>query len=275
MQTKLLHIFRNTPVGRETALQSVYFCDKIGATPTVYIPKHIRFLMYFDNDVVQVDLDGSYLTSPETALQHASEIFHLKDLKPKFLEPTNFTASELPDLPTDFDVMCCPRSISDLSSKIGLGYIGARVRRIVRSARFPVLIVSPSYKEWHSIAVFFGGSENSVKALKLGIRMARTSGLPLNVYTQQEKGYQEAYEKAMQDEYLKADVEAMVQTWRVFKDGAFEENLYEIPHDALVVVGAYGHGIIKDMVFGSKMEKIQSAILNNMLIVGPNHAASL
>ncbi len=58
--------------------------------------------------------------------------------------------------------MCCPRSISDMSSKIGLGYIGPRVRRIVKSARFPVLITSPAYREWQRIAVFFGGSTNAV-----------------------------------------------------------------------------------------------------------------
>lgn len=30
--------------------------------------------MYFENDIVQVDLDKSYLTSPETAVKHAIEI---------------------------------------------------------------------------------------------------------------------------------------------------------------------------------------------------------
>ena len=275
MTAKLLHIFRNTPMGRETALQSAYFCQIIDVTPTVYIPKDIRFLMYFENDVVQIDLDHSYLTAPETALMHVSEIFRQRNLRPKIFEPKNFTASGLPDLPNDFDVMCCPRSISDLTSKIGLGYIGPRVRRIVKSAKFPVLMVSPVYKEWKSIAVFFGGSVNSVKALKLGLQLSRKSGLPLDVYTQHEKGYEKAYESAMQDEYLKADIEGLVQKWHVFKDGKFEENLYEVPHDALVVLGAYGHGFIKDIVFGSKMEQIQSVIFNNMLIVGPNCSTNL
>ena len=275
MATKLLHIFRNTPLGRETALQSVHFCDMIGLRPTVYIPKHIRFLMYFDNDVVQIDLDKSYLNDPETAMEHASEIFHQKNLQPKFFEPKNFTASSLPDIPADFEVMCCPRSVSDLSSKIGLGYIGPRVRRIVKSAKFPVLLASPQYKEWHSIAVFFGGSANSVRALKLGISLSRKSGLPIDVYTQQEEGYQQAYESAMKDEYLKADVEGMVQKWHVFKEGSFKNNLYTVPHDALVIMGAFGHGLIKDILFGSKMEIIQSELFNDMLIVGPNFSSNL
>jgi len=42
-----------------------------------------------------------------------------------------------------------------------------------------------------------------------------------------------------------------------------------------VIVGAYGHGLIRDLVFGSKMEKIQSTISNNLLVVGPRYAAAL
>ena len=74
METKLFHIFRNTPLGRETLLQSIYFCGQTGATPVVYIPKFTKFLMYFENEVVQVDLDASYLTAPHSALEHASEL---------------------------------------------------------------------------------------------------------------------------------------------------------------------------------------------------------
>ena len=58
MYSQLFHIFRNTPLGRETMLQSLYFCRQIGANPAVYIPQHTKFLMYFDNDVVQVDLEA-------------------------------------------------------------------------------------------------------------------------------------------------------------------------------------------------------------------------
>ena len=56
MAQKLFHIFRNTPLGRETLLQSIYFCQKIGVLPTIYIPEFTKFLMYFENDVVQVDI---------------------------------------------------------------------------------------------------------------------------------------------------------------------------------------------------------------------------
>ncbi|MBC8432808.1 MAG: universal stress protein [Desulfobacterales bacterium] len=274
MDKQLFHIFRNNPLGRETLLQSLYFCKTAGASPVIYIPSHTKFLMYFENDVVQIDLDGSYLTSPATAKRHAAELAEQAGIEPRFLDPKHFTASTLPDIQTNFDFMCCPRSISDLSSKIGLGYIGPRVRRIVKSARFPVLITSPVYKEWKSIASFFGGSANAVNALKLGLRLSRISGLPLDVFTHIERRSREAYEKVIETENLKEEVDRYVNKWHFFESGVFEENLYQVPHDSLVTLGAYGHGLIKSIFFGSKMEQIQSTITNNFLIVGPNYTAA-
>ena len=107
MDLKIFHIFRNTPLGRETLLQSIYFCNKVGVSPVIYIPKFTKFLMYFENDVVQIDLDASYLTAPDTALTHATELVERTGLQPNFLNPKHFTASTLPDIPTDFDFLCC------------------------------------------------------------------------------------------------------------------------------------------------------------------------
>jgi len=271
MDAQLFHIFRNTSLGRETLLQSIYFCKKAGASLIIYMPEFTKFLMYFENDVVQIDLDNSYLTSPETALKHAKELLDQGKIKARFLEPKNYTASTLPDIATNFDFMCCPRSISDLSSKIGLGYIGPRVRRIVNSARFPVLITSPVFKKWRSIAVFFGGSANAINALKLGFRISRASEMPLSVYTHMENASKESYEEIIKNENLEEEMDRYVTEWHIFERGKFEENIYDVPHDALVVLGAYGHGLIRNIFFGSKMEKIQSTITNNLLIAGPNY----
>jgi hypothetical protein len=274
MDAQLFHIFRNTPLGRETLLQSIYFCGKTNAAPIIYIPRHTKFLMYFDNDVVQVDLDDSYLTDAGSALDHAQLVCRQAKIQARFFEPKNFTASTLPDIPTNFEFMCCPRSVSDMSSKIGLGYIGPRVRRIVKSARFPVLITSPAFKPWSSITVFFGGSANAVNALKVGMRLARQTGMPLDLFTQIERGSLADYQKIVGEHQLLDQVETYLRQWHAFEGGRFEENLYDVAHDSLVVVGAFGHGIIRDFVFGSKMEKIQATIMNNLLIVGPQYQAT-
>ncbi len=275
MNYKLLHIFRNTPFGRETFLQSLYFCKTINAFPMAYIPKSDKFLMYFSNDAIQVDLDNSYLTSPDTAKSHAEGLFNEMGIKPMFYEPKNFTASSLPDISTNFDYLCCPRSVSDMSSKIGLGHLGPKVRRIIKHATFPILITSPVFKPWKSISVFFGGSKNAVNALKLGLKTAMSSGLPLDIYTLLEKQDETYYRDLIKKEGLDEPISQLSKQWHFYKKQDFETMLYDVPHNSLIVLGAYGHGIIKDLLLGSKMEKIQSTVTNNLLITGPHCSISL
>ena len=270
MEQRLLHVFRNTPLGRETLMQSVYFCGILGVALNIYIPVSNQFLLYFDHDAVQVDLDSSYLACPESARANAEQIAREGRITPNFVAPKNFTASQLPDIPTQFNFMSCPRSISDLSSKIGLGYIGPKVRRIIKSSNFPVLMTPSVFKEWKSLMVFYGGSINANKALRQGLNLSKRSGYPLDMLTFME-GHDEAY---FTDQMRKAglwdDMQAHVRMWHRVSEGRFADSLYKVPHDALLLVGAYGHGLIKDFLSGSKMETIQGWMPNAMLLVGPN-----
>lgn len=275
MNHQLFHIFRNTPMGREALLQSIYFCKQVKIAPVIYIPEYTKFLMYFENEVAQIDLDNTYLTVPDTAVKHAVELVEQGGFKARFYTPKHYTASTLPDINTDFDYMCCPRNISGLTSKIGLGHIGPMVRKIVKSACFPVLLTSPVFKEWHSITVFFGGSVNAVNALKLGLRISEISGMPLDIITQLEnRNTRSDYEKIVQDKDMDDRLNRHLDKWTFVDKEKFEERLYDVPHDSLVILGAYGHGLIRNILFGSKMELIHSTIYNNLLIVGPNYVAN-
>jgi hypothetical protein len=271
MQRRLLHIFRNTPFGRETLLQSVYFCKMVKLALAIYIPEFTKFLMYFENDVVQVDLDHSYLSSPDIALANASAIVEQGGLEGEFLVPKDFPASSLPALPTNFDYMSCPRSISDRSSRIGFGHIGPKVRRLANAALFPLLIPSAAYKEWHSVAVFFGGSANALNALRLGLNISTVCGMPLDIFTQVEKNFQDIYDEAIKEGGLDQEVKHSVREWHRFEKGKFSDNLYEVPHDALVVLGTYGHGLIKQVFLGCKMERIHATMPNSLLVVGSKY----
>jgi hypothetical protein len=271
MRNRLLHIFRNTPFGREVLLQSVYFSKHTGTYPRVFIPKVRQFCMYFQGSVVTVDLDGAFLRSPKTAREHAEAVIRSAGLEPDFLEPDSFTADTIPNLPVDFRYMCCPRSISDLSTRIGLGYIGPKVRSIIRGSVFPVLIPSPVYKEWKSITVFFGGSDNAVKALELGMILAEHSGFPLRIFTHAEKKPGLYYKEILYKHGFGKKIDEKEIEWWFFSRGKLKENLYRVPHDSLVVVGAYGHGLVKRVLFGSKAELLQTILPNNLVLVGPNY----
>ncbi len=274
MIPKLLHIFQNTPLGRETLLQAAYFSIQLKASLVIYIPRHNKFLMYFDNDLVQVDLDRSYMTSLETARDHVLETASEAGVNPVFFEPKHFTSSTLPDIPTDFDFMVCPRSISNLSSKIGFGYIGPKVRDIVNAARFPVLIASHVYKPWKSIVVLFGGSANAHQAMQLGFQIREATGFPLRLLTYAEKP-PEAYREEITKLGFEERFERHVEDWQIFESRNLTESLFHVPHDALVIGGFFGHGLLRDIMFGSKLEKIQSLIANNLMIVGPKYSPSV
>ncbi len=271
MPARLLHIFRNNPLGRETLLQSIYFCKAVGANPVIYIPNDTKLWLDLGNKTIPVALSASYLTSPETACEHATQLLEQNGIPITFFQTGNDHEPMIHNAPSVCEFMTCPRNIGDLSSKIGLGHLGRKVRRIVKFAPFPILITSLAFKEWHNIAVFFGGSANALKALKLGFRLSRASGMPIDVFTQLEKEPLQHYEKYIHDKNLTKEMGRRVNEWHVFDQGRFEENLYHVPHDALVVMGARDGSPVKGLVFGSKMEKIHTWLPNNLLIAGPNY----
>ncbi len=271
MQPRLLQVFRNTPFGRETFLQSIYFARTIDVSIRVYVPKQKRFLMYFENDVLQVDLDESYIFSPDTAEENVRQLLDNSGVNFDFVAPEHYTASSLPDLPIDYEFMCCPRSMSDPGAKIGLGYIGPKVRHVIKTASFPILIPSICYKEWNKISVLFGGSINAVKSLRLGIRLASRTRYPLEVFTIQEKGTDKrSLEKLIEERELAEKFDKYVKNWTFLDKSDVRESLYLIPHDSLLILGAYGHGLVRELIFGSKMEIVQDFMPNNLMVVGPN-----
>lgn len=270
MRHQMLHIFRNTPFGRETLLQSVYFCQKQpGLSLAIYIPSSSRFSMRFDTDEVIVCLDGSYLRDPGTARAHVREIVDDSGVAYEFYTPTEFGAADLPELATDFAFMACPRVVSEQSSRIGLGHIGPKVRSIVKEAPFAVLIPSMNHKPWTNVAVFFGGSPLGARAVELGLNVAQAAGVPVAVHTQLEGTTRTECERLLADMRLLDRLREAGGQWEVFSEGSFEQNLYAVPHDALVVIGAAGHRLIQELVFGSKLEKVQSTLPNPLLVLGP------
>ncbi len=268
MSTSLLHVYRNTSMGRETYLHSLYFCKMLNIGLAVYIPASTHFTMNLGSETARIDLDESYLTAPDSAAERVRALAASSGTDITLLDPQSSPNSQLSELPHDFSFMTCPRSISDLSSKIGLGFIGAKVRQIVHSAGFPVLITGPVFKPWGSITVLFGGSDSSINAVRLGIHIARRTGCALNMLTYLEEDLS-FYKNALEAAQLTQAVRQSVEFWHRFESGLFKDRLYAVPHDSFVVVGAYGHGRIKNLIFGSKLEKIQQTLTNNLLVVGP------
>ena len=137
-----------------------------------------------------------------------------------------------------------------------------------------MLIPTSVYKEWNNITVFFGGSNNAGKATRFGIEISKISKFPIQLFTQAEGKPRSYYEELLEEKGLLSSLKGLDFKWLFFEGGDIKRNLYEIPHDSLLIIGAYGHGPVREVLFGSMMELIQSYLPNNMLIVGPNCAIS-
>ncbi len=265
MNKPVLHVFRNTPFGRETLLQSAYLCRRLQLPLSVYLPEFKRFLFYFDPDVVQVDLDASYLSDPATAQEHVREILAFHHVEFTLVKPKGKSASDLPDLPTHFSLMTCPRSMSDDTRKIALGHIGSKVRRIVQAASFPIYLPAPVYKPWTRLSVLYGGSDNAAGALRLALKLNQLCNAPLQLFSQGDR--QELEARLLAQGFVEAQIKAF--DWQFLAEGDIAQQLYSLPHDGLVMLGAYGKGMIRETLFGSTMEKVQINLPNSLMVVGP------
>jgi len=270
MQTTMLHIFRNTPLGRENLMQSAYFCKNLPKMSlAVYIPQTAQFTMGPDGDLVVIELDDSYVRYQATAQQHVEEILAEFGCENEFHTPAKHDTSRMPHLHGHWAMMACPRAITEQSNRIGLGHLGPKVRSLAKLSRFPIFIPSMSFKAWTNVTAFFGGSTLGAIVVKAAMAVARLAEVPLTVHTQLNGITRQDCEQSLSkvgilDALSGGDIE-----WRLYDEGTLEENLYDVPHDSLVFVGAAGHNLIRELVFGSRLEAIQTILPNPLVIIGP------
>ena len=270
MDRTLLHVFRNNPLGRETLLQSAHFAKAMGLVLQVYIPKFPQFLLYFEPAVVTVTLDGSYLEQPELAEQRMRDIVEPIGAELDLYEPHEFTAPTLPDVPSHHAFMACPRSMSEPSRRVHFGTLGPRVRSIVQNATFPALLPTSIYKPWTRVTCCYGGSRNASRALAVARGIHERAGGPLRLLTFAEGKKRAHYEQALERDGVLSAIESGDIEWRLSEDRNPAIDYYSIDRDTLVVLGAYGARGIKRSLFGGTLERIQAAVPNNLIVVGPN-----
>jgi len=269
MVHKIFHVWRNTPFGRETLRQTVFFAQRLGVQVELIQPRTSKCLLDFGGELISLSLDASYLRSPGTARVEAERLLEDKQLNWKWNESSALAAEDLPVYSIDADYLACPRVMSERSTRIGLGQIGAGVRHIVHKARSPILIPAPVFRPWSRIVSFFGGSAASVEATRLAGSVAHAAGVPLTVFSYVKPGApheREALEQAV--EALRPDLPEC--DWIVSDSSALEEALMDVPTDSLLVLGAYGHGLIKKRLFGGFAETVQSVVPAPLFIVGPH-----
>lgn len=272
MVHKILHVWRNTPFGRETLRETIYFAERVGAEVDLIQPRAPKCLLDLGasqgGELLSLSLDASYLRSPGTARSEAEKLLAKGRLNWSWLGPTGSAAEDLPVYAVDVDYFSCPRVMSDRSTRIGLGQVGASVRHIVHRAPGPVLIPTPVFRPWSRIVAFFGGSAASARATTLAGSVAHAAGVPLTVFSYAKPG-DRAGRRELESafEALRKDLPAC--DWLVSDSQPLEEALMDVPTDALLVLGAYGHGLIHKHLFGGFAEIVQTVVPAPLFIVGP------
>ncbi len=263
MPLTVFHVYRNTPLGRETLRQAADFARRTRGRLKLYVPEFERFLLYFPFQAVEIRLDRSYLFLPGSSERNRKAVLQKIGVRTETVTPTSQAASNLPNVQTDFDVLSLPRVMVERPGT--LPGVGTGVRHLVKASHTPALVAPGRFHDWRNVVVLFGGSAFSVTALRWGETVAKLAGVPLQLLTRVDgKTSPAAYEAALAAQGLAA----AKYRWDWFEDPAPEAVLDHIRRTALIVMGAYGHGRILARVFGSTTELVLRNTANLILLVG-------
>lgn len=144
-------------------------------------------------------------------------------------------------------------------------FLGSNLESVVRQTHKPVLVTPEKYKKITKILVAYDASSFSTKALTAGVDIAEQMKLPLTVITvsDDKKAGEDILSQA--DENLKY---CKITYDKVLKDGETVNVILDFCKEGsydLLVMGAYGHSKIRELILGNTtvqiMRKVSCAVL--------------
>jgi len=149
------------------------------------------------------------------------------------------------------------------------GWLGSNLANVVRRSRLPVIVTPKIYRPLQKILVCFDGSECAVKALRAASHLTascpgKNIGLRLLVVQDLEEAAHQIAEKAIK--YLESG-----QPDEIFlhRKGEIAKTIVETAQaeDAdLVVMGAYGHSRVREILLGSTTERVLRTVNRALLL---------
>lgn len=269
MQLKVIHVYRNTPLGRETLIQAADFVKKINGELNIFLPEYDRILYYFENDATEIRLDESYLYFREQARSRMEKALKLIGVEAHIVDVSTQTASNLPGLyATNYDVLSLPRVMVERQGQLHLPAVGAGVRQVVKNSAAPALIAPGRFHDWTDVQVLFGGSKYSMIALKWGLAISKNMGIPVRLISAvADSDEKQRYENTLAEEGIATTA---FDDWIFIESNSPVAVLNEIQRTSLIVMGAYGHGRIHSKLFGSKTELIMKNTASLIMLIGEN-----
>ncbi|MDR4507374.1 MAG: universal stress protein [Candidatus Brocadiaceae bacterium] len=144
-------------------------------------------------------------------------------------------------------------------------FLGTNVEFVVRQTHKPVLITPQKYKPFTRMLIAYGGSAASDMAVKRGAEIAKAMNLPITVVSVADKKGK-AVETLSTAEALLRSLGLSVDT--IAKEGTDTVGgILDVCKDGydILVMGAYGHSKLQEMILGSTtvrvMRKVSCPIL--------------
>jgi nucleotide-binding universal stress UspA family protein len=131
--------------------------------------------------------------------------------------------------------------------------LGSSVERIVRASVKPCLIVPEKFSPPTHLLIAHDGSSESAKGLRLGLDLAATLGAPVTLVTACQREHEDAASKVLQQAHKLASERNLSARAQLIHDNPETAILHECDEARadLIVMGAYGHTRIRELILGS------------------------
>lgn len=146
-------------------------------------------------------------------------------------------------------------------------FIGHSVERIVRNSVSPCLVTTDQYRAPTSAVVAVDGNPPSRHALETAILMASTLGTKLHLVSVDENDAEKAGD-ALMEAMREVKARGLNATEQILNGTpATEITHYADEIDAgIIITGAYGHGLLRELILGSTTQQILSSARRPLLM---------
>ncbi len=200
----------------------------------------------------------------DTALMQLEEACKEKDVKYSLKKEEGVIAREITKHSMDTELITMGKTGEQ--TKWSDGLLGSNLESVVRLTHKPILVTSEKQIETTKILVAYDGSKFAGKALKMGGEIASKMQIPLTILTVCDDKDEASNIISKGLEYIKPfDLEHN----DIIESGDPVEiifNKYKEGHYNLLVMGAYGHSKIRELIVGSTTVQLMRRIECPLLI---------
>ncbi len=133
----------------------------------------------------------------------------------------------------------------------GVGLLGSTSEAVVRKSGKPVMITPIDYQEINRMGLAYDGSKPSENALQLAVELSSKTHWPLSILLITDDPVRVAGVSEKIDSFLKPyDIESSF----IVREGREEQEILRFIQEGsveLMVMGAYGHGRLRELILGS------------------------